>query len=426
MLARLERAPPLCEGWRTLTPSDRRKGERRDSGTGLSRLYDSLGRRLGKRLFDEVRRSDSLRPRLNPSKVAATLLATLVHGLTILFGAAGVLLIVKHTYVVNVIAGFVLLLLAWAVHPRFGKRPKSLVARSQAPHLYALADAVAGQLKARRVEAIRIGPQFQASISSVGWRRRRYLSLGLPLLVVLEPQERVAVVAHELAHEVNGDPLRGVFIGSAAQTLVEWYKLLRPSQLPRQRAGRYSRTGGYTGARRFAGFSMVGEMVAHGLMGAVAAVVLSIHRLLLHLIWRDSQRAEYLADELSARVAGSAAAVSALQKTPLALTYREVVQSAGHTQSGERSIFAKFRDLCMDPASPSISNARVMSSQGTFRLDATHPPTSYRIEFLLGRSPDAAMTLTLGESAAIDREVEVFEAARQKARTAAYRAARYR
>jgi Zn-dependent protease with chaperone function len=403
-----------------LTPSDRRKGERRDSGTGLSRLYDSLGRRLGKRLFDEVRRSDSLRPRLNPSKVAATLLATLVHGLTILFGAAGVLLIVKHTYVVNVIAGFVLLLLAWAVHPRFGKRPKSLVARSQAPHLYALADAVAGQLKARRVEAIRIGPQFQASISSVGWRRRRYLSLGLPLLVVLEPQERVAVVAHELAHEVNGDPLRGIFIGSAAGTLIEWYRLLRPTRVARQRAGGVSRAGGP------AGFAMAGEMVAHALMGALAAVVLGIYRGLLHLIWRDSQRAEYLADELSARVAGSAAAVSALQKTPLALTYREVVQSAGHTQSGERSIFAKFRDLCMDPASPSISNARVMSSQGTFRLDATHPPTSYRIEFLLGRSPDAAMTLTHGESAAIDRELEEFEAALQKEMTEAYRASLYR
>jgi Zn-dependent protease with chaperone function len=386
----------------------------------LSRLYDSLGRRLGKRLFDEVRQSDSLRPRLNPSKVAATLLATLVHGLTILFAAAAVLLLVKHTYVVNVIAGIVLLLLAWAVRPRFGKAPKSLVARSQAPHLYALTDAVAAKLQARKVEAIRIDARFQAGVLSVGWRRRRFLLLGLPLLIVLESQERVAVVAHELAHEVNGDPLRGVFIGSAAGTLVEWYRLLRPTRVARQRAGGVSRAGGP------AGFAMAGEMVAHALMGAFAALVLGLYRGLLHLIWRDSQRAEYLADELSARVAGSAAAVSALEKTPLSLTYRELVQSTGHAESSERSIFARFRDLCMDPASQSVSNARVMSSEGTFRLDRTHPPISYRIEFVRGRSPDAALTLNHGESAAIDRELEVFEATLQKEMTEAYRASLYR
>ena len=35
------------------------------------------------------------------------------------------------------------------------------------------------------------------------------MRLGLPLVSVLEPQERVALIAHEIAHDVNGDPARG-------------------------------------------------------------------------------------------------------------------------------------------------------------------------------------------------------------------------
>ncbi|MFN3629436.1 MAG: M48 family metalloprotease [Casimicrobiaceae bacterium] len=41
-----------------------------------------------------------------------------------------------------------------------------------------------------------------------------------PLMAILSPEERIAVMAHELSHGANGDPLRGTFLSGAVNTLV--------------------------------------------------------------------------------------------------------------------------------------------------------------------------------------------------------------
>ena len=57
------------------------------------------------------------------------------------------------------------------------------------------------------------------------------LRLGVPLLTILDGQEVVALVGHELAHQVNGDATRGLVVGTALETLRRWYYAFTPGPL---------------------------------------------------------------------------------------------------------------------------------------------------------------------------------------------------
>ncbi|WP_309114375.1 hypothetical protein [Saccharothrix sp.] len=74
--------------------------------------------------------------------------------------------------------------------------------------------------------------EFNAGASDHGLRRRRRLVLGLPLWGVLEPQQRVALPAHEMGHFVNGDPTRGIATSPALVTPGVLADLVRPSSSP--------------------------------------------------------------------------------------------------------------------------------------------------------------------------------------------------
>ena len=74
-------------------------------------------------------------------------------------------------------------------------------------------------LVAKGYHVVGIDRDYNASWSIVGARRRRILRLGLPLLVALDPQERVALIAHELAHARNGDASRSFVVGGALTEL---------------------------------------------------------------------------------------------------------------------------------------------------------------------------------------------------------------
>src|SRR5438094_618563 len=79
-------------------------------------------------------------------------------------------------------------------------------------------------------DALVISASFNAEWAVLGWRRRRTLTLGLPLLTVLPPQPRAALIAHELAHARNGDSTRGFFVGGAINALSTWYGILGPQE----------------------------------------------------------------------------------------------------------------------------------------------------------------------------------------------------
>lgn len=137
---------------------------------------------------------------------------------------------------------------------------------------------------------------FNASAGVHGLRRKRTLTLGLPMWGALEPQTRVALLAHEFGHFVNNDPARSLTTQPALLTPGVLADLIRPSR-------------SLTNGNLIIAFA---EWVIAPPQRLLARAFLLLQAGLLAVAGRDRQRAEYCADALSARVAGTTAAVALL------------------------------------------------------------------------------------------------------------------
>ena len=372
-----------CEcGWNLVAPA------RDEPRTRLERVSARLGRRFGDRLAEQLAGAERLEPRLTPARVASYVVAGFVYALTLGLAVGGVLLIVlPFPHIAGALGGFLMIGTAVLMRPRLGSLPdEGIVARNEAPALYGLVDEIAETLGTRTVDVIAVDHLYNASWSVVGLRRRRALTLGLPLLAALEPRERVAVIAHELAHGRNGDSTRGLFVGSSVRGLAQLYVLL----LPDDEEG-------------------VIAWVLTRVYWLLSRPVLGLLLLQLHLSVRDLQRAEYLADALAARVAGTDAVIGLHEKLLLASLVDAAVSRAAQAPPAER--IDAFDELAATvatvPERERERRRRVARLEET-RLDATHPPTAKRIELLERRG---AVTVrvepTPEQTAAIDRELHV-------------------
>ncbi|PWU25337.1 MAG: hypothetical protein C5B48_01850 [Candidatus Rokuibacteriota bacterium] len=360
-------------------------------GGALERLYAAAGRRLGDRLALELLAADELEPKLTAAKAAAYVIAALVYVFEVaLIGGSAFLLAIAPTNPAAIIAAVVMLGTAFLMRPRLGKPPTgNLVSRQEAPVLYETIDDVAAALQTKTADLVRIDHRYNASFAVLGLRRRRCLTLGLPLLTALEGQERVELIAHELAHGRNGDLTRGLFVGSALNGLIELYDLLEP--------------GHWEGGE----LSWV-EPIANAVLWVLSRPVRWVLVLQLHLLLRDAQRAEYLADALAARVAGTDAAVSSTEKLLLGGAFERVVKE--HARPGAAGdLFEDVHDrLSAVPERERERRRRVARLEDT-RLDETHPPTGMRIRMLEGRPHrEPLVTLDAERSVTIDRELARF------------------
>ena len=214
-------------GWNVLAP------ERPAPRTRVDRLYEKIGKRLGEQLEGALIEREKLEPHTTVVRTAAFVIAAFVLALFAAMVALAVLLIAV-AYWNPFVDIFAVLLLgtAYLMRPRLGKVPEEgRVSRDEAPTLYGLADRVADALGAGRADVIAIDHEFNASWSIVGLRRTRVLTLGLPLLTMLSPEQRVALIAHEFAHGRNGDSGRGLVVGSAVRGLEELYFVLAPGSV---------------------------------------------------------------------------------------------------------------------------------------------------------------------------------------------------
>ncbi|MFF4648619.1 M48 family metalloprotease [Streptomyces sp. NPDC001380] len=277
------------------------------------------------------------------------------------------------------------------------------MSRAEAPRLHALADRVAAALQEPPVHLVRVTPEFNASYGRVGLRRRGVLTIGLALWEVLTPQERIALLGHEFGHAVNGDARRGLWLHSAVVTLGHWYETTRPVRTPAGRSDALLQLG-----EGIAGLLM---LVPHTLAGLLL-------RLLDRLTLRTGQHAEYLADDLAARVGSSTATRSMLE----ALVLHDSVEALFRRQAAVRRTGAASRTL---PGAADDSGlwdelreyiASVPGTERTRRIrvsalrmgsvDSTHPPTHLRIRLCEARGPrEAALTADAAETAAVEAEL---------------------
>ena len=359
----------------------------------FTRLARALGRRSGERLARELLAAREPEPRWTPAKVAAYAIAVAVHAVTLALIAAGIAaIVIDFPNVLGILIGVTLLGVGLLMRPRFLKLDSRESHTVDAPALRAVAAEVARALDRDPPDEIRISADWNAFWAVVGARRRRVLVLGLPLLAALEPQERVALIAHEIGHDRNGDARRSLIVGSAVTGLDRLSDLLRPAP---QYDSDYLST---------AHFGPIG-WVSGGLMWLVSRPVDAVLWLEARLLLRDMQRAEYLADARAAQVAGTEAAIALEERLLLWSAFELVVQQAVHDNASD--VLNRLRlSLQLVPDRERERRRRVARLEEA-RLEDTHPPSGLRIELLEGRAAvPPRVVLNSAQSRRIDTELE--------------------
>ncbi|MDI1455755.1 M48 family metallopeptidase [Streptomyces sp. ATE26] len=352
----------------------------------LDRAERALARRHGERLLAEMLGGQALRPRRDASAVTATVLALIVHGVTLALAVGGVWCVVAGWGGVGVLPGLVLLILFWALAPRVRRLPddRPVLLRADAPELFALVDEVGQSVGTRSVHAIAVDGSINASVMTYGVRGRRLLVLGMPLWEVLTPEERIALLGHELAHYANGDTRNGLVVGTAVRTLALWHHTLQP--LPDPTAL---------------------ELAVNALYVLPRLLVRGLLVLLVRLTSRAGTRAEYLADRLAARTASTQAAVGLMDRLLITNSLAVLLRSEANRAAlgGSRSareakaradeLWGLLAAYTASVPEHEYERQRRAGARRGHQVDATHPPTHLRRACLLAGEPLAAQVVPL-------------------------------
>jgi Zn-dependent protease with chaperone function len=251
-------------------------------------------------------------------------------------------------------------------------------------------DRISASLHARPVEWIVFDLNYNVRTAIIGVRRRRLVVFGLPLWTVLTPAERVAILAHEVAHDTNGDLSHSLVVGSALDILITLSRWLSP---PR----RFAKAEANTIAR-------TGEELAVLLMRALSLIAYGCLRALLFYTRRASPRAEYLADEEMARVGSPQAAISGLDKLCLGRPFMFRLRAAAKRR--EPGVWQALLDESKSFPARGHERLRRIGRKSRQRADDTHPLTAFRIDALrrLPASPPLVV-VSAQEIDAIEREL---------------------
>lgn len=231
-------------------------------------------------------------------------------------------------------------------------------------------------MDAPKFHTIAINNEYNAYCGRYGILQKRVLGIGLPLLHSLTPQEFVALIGHEVAHGKNRDPLRGILVHNAHNTLLHWHFLLYPDHIWDPNYGI--------------------ENIAIAPINLLLLLMSSFVRILasafIHLGFRSSQIAEYRADLYAAEISGKSAILSLFNKLHYDSIFNLSVQK--FTLSKENSslwdiLTDKFANI---PESEVRRLKRLQQISGS-RLDMTHPPTVHRAEVIEANSDETSKVL---------------------------------
>jgi Zn-dependent protease with chaperone function len=383
---------PWCDacGWNVNPPALVRPPR-----NAAQHVASKLGARTSAKLAEEVAAGRSGRR----WSFALTAAALLVHLFVLGLAVGGAWLIVStFPNPFAMLPAAAMLGAAWLARPRPSRAPKQLLDRGSYPGLYGLADAVAAEVGARPVHGIAMSVDYNASMGLYGWRQRPIMTIGVPLLAVLGAQERAALMAHELAHDHAGDTWRSLFVGTAENALAELYGLVTPYAM--------STT---VGGRRYQHQSTLQMTAVNLFMAFVAFLVRPVIRGFWLLEGRQSQRAEYLADRVSAETAGVEAARGLMVK--LHATHSLSKLAATAASYGDGDVLGRVRArMANAPKREWDRVERTMQLEET-RIAWSHPPTAARIA-MLDRLGDRSAEVTVSPEleAEIERELAPLEA----------------
>jgi Zn-dependent protease with chaperone function len=285
------------------------------------------------------------------------------------------------------------------LRPRVCPVPKNSLHREGYPQLFKIIDKVQAALKAPAVGYVVVDEQFNASFGNTGWLWRPTLTLGYPLLHVLSTEEKIHLIAHELAHGVNRDPARSFIAGTAVETLNRWYDLLANHDW--QASPDHESTASL--------LAYWGAYIGRWAMRVLSIIPLALSKLLCHLIWQDSQQAEYLADRLAAKVAGQTASISGLYKLNYGLVVEQSIQQAVMRREDTTLWERLDKNLSALPEHELERLKRLMTKEDA-RLETTHPPTGHRVAAIQALPVTTPMViLSRSEADAFEDELQRFQ-----------------
>lgn len=337
--------------------------------------------------------------------LAAFGLSLVVHGVTMVLAVAGILLVVLGWDTgVQPVVGALLLGLAAVLRPRPARLPKDapVLYRADAPRLFELIDEVGTAVGTAGVHAVVVVPEANAAVTTYGLRARRMMILGLGLWEILPPQERVALLGHELGHFAHGDTRRGIVTGGALHALSTWFYMLAASR-PQGLMDRFVNA-----------VTFLPRWTTYGLL-----------ILLDHLTLRASQRAEYLADVSAARAGSTEAAVGLLDRVLVSQAVgpelrRESVAaqmqggSAGREarDAAERGLWERLAARMAAVPEHEYERLRRVAARRGHSVDSTHPPTHLRRRCAAAGGPyTAQVTHDEDRAAAVAQELAPARAA---------------
>jgi Zn-dependent protease with chaperone function len=364
-----------------------------------------LALRLDAQQFAAYEGTPPTRPEWTAARAAlvgvSAVLVALVAGLAVLGGW----LVVRNFPSFSILAGVPVLLVAWTLRPRLWSAGDVWheLRRDDAPTLFALLDRVAEAAGTRLPDRVALDADFNAAAGAHGWRRRRTLKIGLPLFGVLTPQQRVAVLGHEFGHFVNGDPARGLLTQPALRTPLILADLMRP-------------------AESFVSDSLWGRLAER----AVWPFQILLQRLfvligtgVLAVAARDHQRAEYCADALAVRLAGTAATealmidfASAEQLVAAIATVERGTQANPETARRNHPGATRWRAAAdAGRAALNVGDVLEKSVAEDASLWHDHPPSGLRARIVKSwPHTEPSVVLSDEDSARIDAELHPFYA----------------
>jgi heat shock protein HtpX len=356
-----------------------------------------LGFRLNRRLFDDISARDIRRPGFTVGFVVLLAVSLLLMAASAGAAIGGVLLIVEGNFMLAIF-GALLIGIAVLLRPRLGRlKPVregyDELTRDGAPELFALIEKTALAVGTRMPDLVFTGPVWNAFAGRYGLRRRRVLMLGAPMWVCLRPQERVALLGHELGHFVNHDLRRGLLTQPACTVFAELARLLRPDHDSSRGRGNL--------------FTMLAMTLVQPVQWLLCYLMLIVHIGLTLIAARDSQRAEYYADALAMEVAGTDAGSFYDLHADGMTTVVGGRARAGEGYSGWREGVEKAR---ADRAGQ-LTLLRQLSLRRESSPFNTHPPDGMR-RGMVATQPHRPPRIVLGEAQAarIDAELAKHEA----------------
>jgi hypothetical protein len=379
-------AVPWCArcGWNL----DAYEPSRRRRETGWKRIDQATFRsayRMSASVFAELHGIAVPRVRWSLAHLATAVIGLINLAVMLAIIGYGLLIMVRLPIPVGVPLGAIVIAMALAVRPRLGKLDKldDPITAEAAPTLHRLIGAAAAQVGSPLPHRVLASSSWNAQSATLGLRRRRVLTIGLPLWVSLDPQERVALLARQLGPYARPGVHSGVMTRMAFGTFATLRDATRPHPDSWQRGG-----------------TIVKPIIA------LFHLVFTFAQLGVDRVtYRAVQLDVYGWDDVGTRVAGSAATAGLLDTLMVAEVVMPAVTRAAYAGTDP----AAWHAAAMSSRASTTDRRprlRQLSTRDGARMSAPFPATGLRAQLVASRPPvDPGLVLSAVDSDRIDAEL---------------------